>query len=179
MDPLFNPVIHRDDAAFRERAQSAMQQALVRSQLAPALSVVEAITRYPQSAACEGHGDCRLPLAGPRFSADAGKEPRVFGSLALASGLVDALLMEHYQGSAGADPQRLPGHPVRTTRGGAGCGRAAAGTRGCVVGGSGLAEGEPAGRPRFQHRFRIGGAGHHRRRTDARRGLSRPAHLGL
>ncbi|KAG1319194.1 hypothetical protein G6F63_014862 [Rhizopus arrhizus] len=76
-----------------------MQQALVRSQLAPALSVVEAITRYPQSAACEGHGDCRLPLAGTRFSADAGKEPRVFGSLALASGLVDALLMEHYQGS--------------------------------------------------------------------------------
>ncbi|MFV1844784.1 bifunctional glucose-1-phosphatase/inositol phosphatase [Stenotrophomonas maltophilia] len=99
MDPLFNPVIHRDDAAFRERAQSAMQQALVRSQLAPALSVVEAITRYPQSAACEGHGDCRLTLAGTRFSADAGKEPRVFGSLALASGLVDALLMEHYQGS--------------------------------------------------------------------------------
>ncbi|HDS1677742.1 bifunctional glucose-1-phosphatase/inositol phosphatase [Stenotrophomonas maltophilia] len=99
MDPLFNPVIHRDDAAFRERAQLAMQQALARSQLAPALSVVEAITRYPQSAACEGNGDCRLTLAGTRFSADAGKEPRVFGSLALASGLVDALLMEHYQGS--------------------------------------------------------------------------------
>lgn len=99
MDPLFNPVIHRDDAAFRERAQSAMQQALARSQLAPALSVVEAITRYPQSAACEGHSDCRLTLAGTRFSAEAGKEPRVSGSLALASGLVDALLMEHYQGS--------------------------------------------------------------------------------
>lgn len=99
MDPLFNPVIRRDDAAFREGAQAAMQQALVRSQLEPALSVVEAITRYPQSAACEGHSDCRLTLAGTRFSADAGKEPRVFGSLALASGLVDALLMEHYQGS--------------------------------------------------------------------------------
>jgi len=99
MDPLFNPVIHRDDAAFRERAQSAMQQALAASDLAPALAVAEAITRYPQSAACEGHSDCHLTLADTRFSAEPGQEPRVSGSVALANGLVDALLMEHYQGS--------------------------------------------------------------------------------
>lgn len=99
MDPLFNPVIHRDDAAFRARAASAMQQALSASDLAPALSVVEEITRYPQSAACKGHSDCHLALSDTSFSAAAGKEPRVSGSLALASGLVDALLMEHYQGS--------------------------------------------------------------------------------
>ncbi|WP_350259995.1 bifunctional glucose-1-phosphatase/inositol phosphatase [Stenotrophomonas riyadhensis] len=99
MDPLFNPVIHRDDAAFRARAASAMQQALSASDLAPALSVVEEITRYPQSAACKGHNDCNLALSDTTFSAEPGKEPRVSGSLALASGLVDALLMEHYQGS--------------------------------------------------------------------------------
>jgi glucose-1-phosphatase len=99
MDPLFNPVIHRDDAAFRARAASAMQQALSASDLAPALSVVEEITRYPQSAACKGHNDCHLALSDTTFSAEPGKEPRVSGSLALASGLVDALLMEHYQGS--------------------------------------------------------------------------------
>lgn len=99
MDPLFNPVIHRDDAAFRARAASAMQRALSASDLAPALSVVEEITRYPQSAACKGHNDCHLALSDTSFSAAAGKEPRVSGSLALASGLVDALLMEHYQGS--------------------------------------------------------------------------------
>ncbi|HIE1098484.1 MULTISPECIES: bifunctional glucose-1-phosphatase/inositol phosphatase [Stenotrophomonas] len=102
MDPLFNPVIHRDDAAFREGAPSAMQQALAASDLAPALAVSEAITRYPQSAACEGHRDCRLTLADTRFSAEPGQEPRVSGSLALANGLVDALLMEHYQGSGSA-----------------------------------------------------------------------------
>jgi glucose-1-phosphatase len=96
MDPLFNPVIHRDDAAFRARAASAMQQALSASDLAPALSVVEEITRYPQSAACKGHNDCHLALSDTTFSAEPGKEPRVSGSLALASGLVDALLMEHY-----------------------------------------------------------------------------------
>ena len=99
MDPLFNPVIHRDDAAFRARAVSAMQQALSTSDLAPALSVVEEITRYPQSAACKGYNDCHLALSDTTFSAEPGKEPRVSGSLALASGLVDALLMEHYQGS--------------------------------------------------------------------------------
>ncbi|HEL4114037.1 TPA: bifunctional glucose-1-phosphatase/inositol phosphatase [Stenotrophomonas maltophilia] len=99
MDPLFNPVIHRDDAAFRARAVSAMQQALSASDLAPALSVVEEITRYPQSAACKGHSGCHLALADTTFSAEPGKEPRASGSLALASGLVDALLMEHYQGS--------------------------------------------------------------------------------
>ncbi|MBA0448903.1 bifunctional glucose-1-phosphatase/inositol phosphatase [Stenotrophomonas maltophilia] len=99
MDPLFDPVIHRDDAAFRARAVSAMQQALSTSDLAPALSVVEGITLYPQSAACTGRSNCHLALADTTFSAEPGKEPRASGSLALASGLVDALLMEHYQGS--------------------------------------------------------------------------------
>ena len=99
MDPLFDPVIHRDDAAFRARAVSAMQQALSTSDLAPALSVVEGITLYPQWAACTGRSNCHLALADTTFSAEPGKEPRASGSLALASGLVDALLMEHYQGS--------------------------------------------------------------------------------
>lgn len=99
MDPLFNPVIHRDDADFRARALAAMQNALAAADLAPALSVVEEITRYPQSAACAGRSDCHLVPADTSFSAEPGKEPRASGSLALASGLVDALLMEHYQGS--------------------------------------------------------------------------------
>ncbi|ELC7321742.1 bifunctional glucose-1-phosphatase/inositol phosphatase [Stenotrophomonas maltophilia] len=99
MDPLFDPVIHRGDAAFRKRALSLMQQALSASDLAPALSVVEGITLYPQSAACTGRSNCHLALADTTFSAEPGKEPRASGSLALASGLVDALLMEHYQGS--------------------------------------------------------------------------------
>ncbi|HEL4832330.1 TPA: bifunctional glucose-1-phosphatase/inositol phosphatase [Stenotrophomonas maltophilia] len=99
MDPLFNPVIHSGDAAFRERALSAMQQAQAASDLAPALAAVEAITRYPQSAACAGRSECHLTPADSIFSAEPGKEPRTSGSLALASRLVDALLMEHYQGS--------------------------------------------------------------------------------
>jgi len=99
MDPLFDPVIHNGDTTFRTRALESMQRALAAADLAPALSVVEEITRYPQSAACKGHSDCHLALADTTFSTEPGKEPRASGSLALASGLVDALLMEHYQGS--------------------------------------------------------------------------------
>ncbi|MDV3434430.1 bifunctional glucose-1-phosphatase/inositol phosphatase [Stenotrophomonas sp. C2852] len=99
MDPLFNPVIHNDDAAFRARALESMQKALAAADLAPALSMVEQITRYPRSAACAGRSDCHLMLADTTFNAEPGKEPRASGSLALASGLVDAFLMEHYQGS--------------------------------------------------------------------------------
>ncbi|AYA90080.1 MULTISPECIES: bifunctional glucose-1-phosphatase/inositol phosphatase [Stenotrophomonas] len=99
MDPLFDPVIHNDDPAFRARALAAMQNALAAADLAPALSVVEEITRYPQSAACAGRSDCHLVPGDTTFNAEPGKEPRASGSLALASGLVDALLMEHYQGS--------------------------------------------------------------------------------
>ncbi|WP_409461137.1 bifunctional glucose-1-phosphatase/inositol phosphatase [Stenotrophomonas maltophilia] len=97
MDPLFNPVIHRDDVAYRERALSSMRQALTEADLAPALAVVEAVTRYPQSAACADRSDCHLTLTDTTFTAEAGKEPRATGSLALASGVVDALLMEHYE----------------------------------------------------------------------------------
>ncbi|WP_295570673.1 bifunctional glucose-1-phosphatase/inositol phosphatase [Stenotrophomonas maltophilia] len=100
MDPMFNPVIHRDDVAFRERARSAMQQALAHAGLLPSLSLVEAITHYPQSAACKDRSDCHLTLADTTFSAEPGKEPRASGSLALANGVVDALLMEHYQADA-------------------------------------------------------------------------------
>ncbi|WMR46771.1 histidine-type phosphatase, partial [Stenotrophomonas maltophilia] len=84
MDPLFDPVIRRDDAAFRTRALESMQRALAAVDLAPALSVVEEITRYPQSAACKGHSDCHLALADTTFSTEPGKEPRASGSLALA-----------------------------------------------------------------------------------------------
>jgi glucose-1-phosphatase len=86
MDPLFDPVIHNDDAAFRTRALAAMQQALAASDLAPALSVVEEITRYPQSAACTGRSDCHLVLADTTFSAEPGKEPRAFTGTGQRSG---------------------------------------------------------------------------------------------
>ncbi len=77
MDPLFDPVIHNGDTTFRTRALESMQRALAAANLAPALSVVEEITRYPQSAACKGHSDCHLALADTTFSTEPGKEPRV------------------------------------------------------------------------------------------------------
>lgn len=137
MDPLFDPVIRRDDAAFRTRALESMQRALAAVDLAPALSAVEEITRYPQSAACKGHGNCNLALADTTFSTEPGKEPRASGITGAGQRagrcLVDGALPGQWHpprrlgpvdhrgamAGAGADPQPLPGHPVRNARGGA------------------------------------------------------------
>ncbi|MGS7840024.1 histidine-type phosphatase, partial [Stenotrophomonas maltophilia] len=49
MDPLFDPVIHRDDAGFQRRALHAMQQAESRARLSPDLQVVEGVVEHAAS----------------------------------------------------------------------------------------------------------------------------------
>ncbi len=73
----------QQNTVFRERAMSAMQRALAASELAPALSVVEQITRYPQSACA---GAQRVPSDAGRhdLQCGTGQEPRASGSLAPA-----------------------------------------------------------------------------------------------
>jgi len=102
MDPLFDPVIHRDDAGFQRRALRAMQQAESQARLGADLQVVEGVVEHAASPACAGRSNCTLQAGDSRFRADAGKEPGASGSLALANGMVDALLMEDYQNATGA-----------------------------------------------------------------------------
>ncbi|AWH52828.1 bifunctional glucose-1-phosphatase/inositol phosphatase [Stenotrophomonas sp. ESTM1D_MKCIP4_1] len=97
MDPLFDPVIHRDDAGFQRRALRAMQRAETSARLGPDLQVVEAVVEHARSPACAGRSHCVLQDTDSRFRVEAGKEPGASGSLALANGMVDALLMEDYQ----------------------------------------------------------------------------------
>lgn len=101
MDPLFDPVIHRDDAGFQRRALRAMQKAEAKAQLGPDLRVVGDVVDYAASPACVGRGRCTLRAGDSTFRAEAGKEPGATGSLALANGMVDALLMEDYQNATG------------------------------------------------------------------------------
>ncbi|WMJ68470.1 bifunctional glucose-1-phosphatase/inositol phosphatase [Stenotrophomonas sp. 24(2023)] len=98
MDPVFNPVIRRDDAGFRARALKAMQRAEAALPLAPSLAELERISDYPQSPACAGRAACHLSGERTQFSVVPGKEPAARGALSLANGMVDAMLMEHYQG---------------------------------------------------------------------------------
>ncbi|WP_406232279.1 bifunctional glucose-1-phosphatase/inositol phosphatase [Isoptericola jiangsuensis] len=101
MDPLFDPVIHRDDAGFQRRALRAMQKAESQARLGPDLQVVEDVVEYAASPACTGRSHCTLRTGDSQFRAEAGKEPGASGSLALANGMVDALLMEDYQNATG------------------------------------------------------------------------------
>lgn len=100
MDPVFNPIIRRSDAAFAARARQAMQRAEQAAALTQPLAELERISDYPHSAACAGRPACHLAGARSTFSIAAGKEPSAYGPLALANGMVDAMLMERYQGVA-------------------------------------------------------------------------------
>ncbi len=102
MDPLFDPVIHRDDAGFQGRALRAMQKAESQARLGPDLQVVEGVVEHAASPACTGRSHCTLRAGDSQFRAEAGREPGASGSLALANGMVDALLMEDYQNATGA-----------------------------------------------------------------------------
>jgi len=102
MDPLFVPVIHRDDAGFQRRALRAMQKAESQARLGPDLQVVEGVVEHAASPACTGRSHCTLRAGDSQFRAEAGREPGASGSLALANGMVDALLMEDYQNATGA-----------------------------------------------------------------------------
>ncbi|HYQ24324.1 bifunctional glucose-1-phosphatase/inositol phosphatase [Stenotrophomonas sp.] len=101
MDPLFDPVIHRDDAGFQRRAVHAMQKAESKARLGPDLQVVEGVVEHAASPACTERRNCTLRAGDTQFRAQAGKEPAASGSLALANGMVDALLMEDYQNADG------------------------------------------------------------------------------
>ncbi|WP_164073390.1 bifunctional glucose-1-phosphatase/inositol phosphatase [Stenotrophomonas maltophilia] len=102
MDPLFDPVIHGDDAGFQRRALRAMQKAESQARLGPDLQVVEGVVEHAASPACTGRSHCTLRAGDSQFRAEAGREPGASGSLALANGMVDALLMEDYQNATGA-----------------------------------------------------------------------------
>ena len=101
MDPLFEPVIHRDDAGFQRRALRAMQKAESKARLGPDLQVVEGVVEHAASPACTGRSHCTLRAGDSQFRSEAGREPGASGSLALANGMVDALLMEDYQNAMG------------------------------------------------------------------------------
>ena len=101
MDPLFDPVIHRDDAGFQRRALRAMQKAESQARLGPDLQVVEGVVEHASSPACAGRSPCALQAGDSRFRVEAGREPGASGSLALANGMVDALLMQDYQNDSG------------------------------------------------------------------------------
>jgi len=104
MDPVFSPVITRDDEAFR---QTVMQEICNRFGNGSAAGIGEAMrAQYTlledvldlrQSAACQQGDTCSFKTDDSVITLTMGKEPSLKGSLSLACKAVDALVLQYYE----------------------------------------------------------------------------------
>lgn len=98
MDPVFNPVVTRDDPAFSKTAASAMANQRSRYALDESFKLLEQIADYKDSPACKQQHQCDLSGAKDRFTARLNQEPGVSGPLKVGNSLVDAFTLQYYEG---------------------------------------------------------------------------------
>lgn len=98
MDPVFNPVITDDSAAFDQQAVQAMETKRKEFKLGESYQLLEKITHYQDSPACKEKQQCSLADAKDSFSAKYEKEPGVSGPLKVGNSLVDAFTLQYYEG---------------------------------------------------------------------------------
>ncbi|SFM91142.1 glucose-1-phosphatase [Izhakiella capsodis] len=99
MDPIFNPVITNESKDFQKQAIKDMVAADKKLALKPALQRLEKIIDYKASPDCKGKRICDLTDSEQnKFTADNGKEPSVSGPLRTANALVDAFILQYYEG---------------------------------------------------------------------------------
>ena len=93
MDPVFNPVVHRDDAAFVSTATADIQALLDRK---PHLEVLEDVLDMKDSPAAANDSSCfRLDEMGIRLQL--GEEPALMGDIRMAVSAADALTLQYYE----------------------------------------------------------------------------------
>ncbi|MFC0228001.1 bifunctional glucose-1-phosphatase/inositol phosphatase [Serratia aquatilis] len=98
MDPTFNPIITDNSEAFNQQALSAMNAKLASLKLDGAYKQLAQIIDYKDSAACKTDKHCDLTAEPSKMSAVPGKEPGVSGPLKVGNSLVDAFMLQYYQG---------------------------------------------------------------------------------
>jgi len=98
MDPVFNPVITDDSAAFDQQAVQAMNTKRKEFQLNESYQLLEKITDYQAAPACKEKQQCSLTGAQDTFSAKYQQEPGVSGPLKVGNSLVDAFTLQYYEG---------------------------------------------------------------------------------
>jgi glucose-1-phosphatase len=98
MDPVFNPVITRDDPAFSKAAVSAMEAQRSRYALDDSFKLLEEIADYKDSPVCKEQHQCELSGGKDSFSARQNQEPGVSGPLKVGNSLVDAFTLQYYEG---------------------------------------------------------------------------------
>ncbi|AGB83157.1 Histidine acid phosphatase [Serratia sp. FGI94] len=98
MDPTFNPIITDNSETFNQQALKAMNDKLHSLQLDAAYRQLAQITDYADSSACKTDKQCDLTAATSTMSAVPGKEPGVAGPLRVGNSLVDAFMLQYYEG---------------------------------------------------------------------------------
>ncbi|AHG18642.1 glucose-1-phosphatase [Chania multitudinisentens RB-25] len=98
MDPTFNPIITDSSDAFNQQALSAMNTTLASLKLDASYKQLAQIIDYPNSPACKVDMQCDLASGLNQMSAIPGKEPGVSGPLRVGNSLVDAFMLQYYEG---------------------------------------------------------------------------------
>ncbi|TPV67784.1 bifunctional glucose-1-phosphatase/inositol phosphatase, partial [Serratia marcescens] len=98
MDPTFNPIITDTSEAFNQQALAAMNAALGSLKLDASYQQLAKIIDYKDSAACKTDKHCDLTKEASVMSAVPGKEPGVSGPLRVGNSLVDAFMLQYYEG---------------------------------------------------------------------------------
>lgn len=108
MDPVFNPVFHRDDAAFVSSATTEIRRFCKRSVL-DQLQVLEEVLDMQDSPAAANDSSCfRIQNTGVLVRL--GEEPGLTGDIRMAVSAADALTLQYYE-----EPDELAasfGHPL-------------------------------------------------------------------
>ncbi|NLU18610.1 MAG: bifunctional glucose-1-phosphatase/inositol phosphatase [Serratia liquefaciens] len=98
MDPTFNPIITDNSEAFNQQALGAMNAELASLKLGASYKQLEKIIDYKESSACKTDKHCDLTKEASKMSAVPGKEPGVAGPLRVGNSLVDAFMLQYYEG---------------------------------------------------------------------------------
>ncbi|MFQ0830615.1 bifunctional glucose-1-phosphatase/inositol phosphatase [Serratia fonticola] len=98
MDPTFNPIITDNSETFNQQALSAMNAELASLKLDASYKQLEQIIDYKDSPACKTDKQCNLATEPNKMSAVPGKEPGVSGPLKVGNSLVDAFMLQYYEG---------------------------------------------------------------------------------
>lgn len=98
MDPTFNPIITDNSEAFNQKALQAMNTELASLKLKESYKQLAKIIDYKSSSACKTDKQCDLTAGTSQMSAVPGKEPGVSGPLKVGNSLVDAFILQYYEG---------------------------------------------------------------------------------
>lgn len=103
MDPVFNPIIRTDDAAFLQTTLSKIDLAQTHQNLSNSYRLLSEIIDYPNSAKCLNEKQCEFFNDRGKLRIKKEKELGVSSSMRLSKNIVDALLLQYYEGVPLAD----------------------------------------------------------------------------